>query len=78
MKRLGTTVRLSHEVRDQKLLKLRIVLSWETKLKNFLASPPGHAAEGLWGWSLARCASGERKRSEAELAGSGAVTCGYG
>lgn len=61
MERLGTTVRLSHEVRDKQLLKLWIVLSWEMKLKNFLASP-GHPAGGLRGWGLTRCASGERKR----------------
>lgn len=75
LERLGTTVRLSHEVRDKQLLKLWIVLSWEMKLKNFLAfpPPPGHPAGGLRG-----CASGERKDSEAEVAGSGAVTCGYG
>lgn len=87
MERLGTTVRLSHEVRDKQLLKLWIVLSWELKLKNFLTSPRlpsaggagGVGWGGLKGWGLTRCASGGKKEdSEAEPAGSGAVTCGYG
>lgn len=46
MERLGTTVRLSHEVRDKQLLKLWIVLSWELKLKNFLTSPRLPSAGG--------------------------------
>lgn len=73
LERLGTTVRLSHEVRDKHLLKLWIVLSWEMKLKNFLASPrtPSRRAEGLCFWE-------KKEDSEGELAGSRAVTCGYG
>lgn len=31
MERLGTTVRRSHEVRDNQQLKLWLVLSWETE-----------------------------------------------